>query len=151
MFPKSVQWSSRITDSSWSFRFPRHYLSKKVADAKDINVKVVCSLVIFILFAAKLKKIASFVFIPIMERAGWQIRGAGFFCTELRSPVRRKKLKKFNIFRKLGVCSDNPNPQRRLHLEFELFWLARKKVFIGQTCVRTNIFKWLLATSCFGI
>ena len=47
----------------------------------------------------------------------------------------------FKIFRKIGVYSDNPNPQRRPYLEFEIFWLVRKKVFIGQTYNQTYIFK----------
>ena len=39
----------------------------------------------------------------------------------------------FNIFREIGVYRDNPNPHRRPYLDFEIFWLVRKKVFIGQT------------------
>ena len=71
-------------------------------------------------------------------------------CSFLLNSVARCR-KKFNKIGKFRACSDNSNPQRRLFLEFELFWLVRKKVFMCQTHVCTHIFKWLLATSCFSL
>ena len=51
----------------------------------------------------------------------------------------QKKIEK--SFRKIGAFSDNPNPQRRPFLEFELFWLVRTNIFIGRTYICRDIFK----------